>query len=298
MRKSIERLRESRLAVAGIPYLWVGLFFLLPFFLIFKISLSESVYDAPPYLPIFHWASDQVLTITLHVRNYMQIFEDKLYFYAFGQSIMMAGLGTLGCLLIGYPMAYGISKTRQPVRTILLLLIILPFWTSFLIRVYAWIGLLGTKGVINNVLLYLGIIQQPLEILYNRFSMFIGIVYSYLPFMIMPLYASLEKMDTSLLEAAEDLGASPLRAFLKITLPLSMPGVVVGSMLVFIPAVGEVVIPELLGGPENVMIGRVLWGEFFDNQDWPIASAIAIVLLLILVVPMIFLQRMQLREER
>ncbi|WP_255448395.1 ABC transporter permease subunit [Telmatospirillum sp. J64-1] len=283
--------------VTALPYLWLVLFFLIPFAIVFKISFSESIRAIPPYAPLFEMVDDTFLQIRLNLANYMMLFEDRLYLAAYLNSIKIAAISTLVCLLIGYPMAYGIARSSKAVRNGLLMLIILPFWTSFLIRVYAWIGLLKNEGLINNFLLWLGLIDQPLPMLYTPFAVYVGIVYSYLPFMILPLYATLEKMDMSLLEAAADLGCKPFKAFLTITLPLSLPGIVAGSLLVFIPAVGEFVIPDLLGGPSTLMIGKVLWTDFFNNRDWPLASAVAVAMLVLLVVPIMLFQRYQQRAE-
>jgi putrescine transport system permease protein len=239
---------------------------------------------------------DGHLNFKINPGNYLFLFRESLYVDAFLSSLKVAGISTLFCLLIGYPMAYAIARTDAKWRNILLMLVILPFWTSFLLRVYAWIGLLGNNGVINRMLMYIGIIDEPLVMLQTDFAMYIGIVYSYLPFMILPLYSNLEKHDPALLEAAVDLGCRPWRAFMHVTLPLSMPGIIAGSMLVFIPAVGEFVIPRMLGGTDSLMIGRVLWDEFFLNRNWPVASAVAVTLLLVLVIPIIIFQRYQTRE--
>ena len=275
------------------PYLWLLLFFLIPFAIVLKISFSDAQIAMPPYQPLFSWASERVLEIKLNFGNFAFLVEDNLYWKAYLNSILVAGVSTLLCLLIGYPMAYAIARSDASVRNILLMLVILPFWTSFLIRVYAWIGILKNNGLINNVLMSLGLIDQPIQMLQTDFAVYVGIVYSYLPFMILPLYANLEKMDLTLLEAAADLGCRPWKAFSEITLPLSVPGIIAGCMLVFIPAVGEFVIPALLGGPDTLMIGKVLWTEFFNNRDWPVATAVAIALLLFLVVPIMFFQRAQ-----
>ena len=231
--------------------------------------------------------------IKLNVGNFLFLVEDSLYWKAYLNSIKVAAISTFLCLLIGYPIAYAIARAHPTWRNILLMMVILPFWTSFLLRVYAWIGILKNNGLINNFLLWLGVIDEPIVMMQTDFAIYVGIVYSYLPFMILPLYSNLEKMDLTLLEAAQDLGCRPFKAFLTITLPLSMPGVIAGSMLVFIPAVGEFVIPALLGAPDSLMIGKVLWTEFFSNRDWPVASAVAIALLALLVMPIVFLQRAQ-----
>lgn len=288
----------GRTAVIAVPYLWLLLFFIVPFVIVLKIAFSETQIALPPYQPLLHWTQDRVLEIKLNIGNFLFLLEDDLYWKAYLNSIKVAGVSTLLCLLLGYPMAYAIARARTTWRIILLMMVVLPFWTSFLLRVYAWIGILKNNGLINNFLMWLGLIDQPIVMLQTDFAIYVGIVYSYLPFMILPLYATLEKMDLTLLEAAADLGSRPFRSFLTITLPLSMPGVVAGSMLVFIPAVGEFVIPALLGGPDTLMIGKVLWTEFFSNRDWPVASAVAIALLALLVVPIAFLQRAQNAQTR
>jgi putrescine transport system permease protein len=279
--------------VTAVPYLWLVFFFLIPFVIVLKIAFSDSQIAMPPYQPLLHWASEKVLQIKLNFANFAFLVEDSLYWKAYLTSIFVAGVSTLLCLLIGYPMAYAIARSSPSTRNILLLLVILPFWTSFLLRVYAWIGILKNNGLINNALMALGVIDEPIRMLQTDFAVYVGIVYSYLPFMILPLYANLEKMDLTLLEAAADLGCRPWQAFLKVTLPLSVPGVIAGCLLVFIPAVGEFVIPSLLGDPGMLMIGKVLWTEFFNNRDWPVASAVAIALLLFLVIPIMYFQRAQ-----
>jgi putrescine transport system permease protein len=284
--------------VISIPSLWLLLFFIIPFIIVLKISFAESRIAMPPYSPLWEWVSGTMLQIKLTIANYAFLFEDALYTNAYINSLKIAGISTILCLLLGYPMAYGMARSKPSTRNILLLLVVLPFWTSFLLRVYAWIGLLKNNGVINNILISLGIIDEPIVMMQTDFAVYLGIVYSYLPFMILPLYSTLEKMDLTLLEAAADLGCRPTKAFLKITLPLSLPGIVAGCMLVFIPAVGEYVIPALLGGPDTLMIGRVLWDEFFANRDWPVASAVAIAMLLLLVVPIMIFQYTQGREMR
>ena len=291
------RLTQStgRRLIAGIPTLWLLLLFLIPFLIVFRISLSEVRLAIPPYTPLVAWHHGRP-SLELHGSAYSFLFTDPLYLSSYLYSLKVAAVSTLCCLLIGYPMAYAIARARPSTRTVLLMLIVLPFWTSFLLRVYAWIGLLKNNGVINNVLLYLGVIHQPLALLQTDLAVYIGIVYSYLPFMILPLYTNLEKHDPTLLEAAADLGARPLRAFLAITLPQSLAGIFAGSLLVFIPAVGEYVIPTLLGRTDQLMIGRVLSDEFFENRDWPVASAVAILALLLLVVPIMLFQRLQRRE--
>ena len=283
--------------VVLLPYLWLTLFFVAPFVIVLKISFSDIDLAIPPYKPLLEWIGNNTLAIKVNFNNYAFLFTDALYLDALLNSVKVAFISTLLCLVVGYPMAYGIARAKASTRNVLLLLVILPFWTSLLLRVYAWIGLLKANGVINNVLIWLGVIHEPLTLLYTPFAMYVGIVYSYLPFMILPLYANLEKMDWQLLEAAEDLGCRPWQSFYKITLPLSRNGMLAGSMLVFIPAVGEFVIPALLGGPNALMIGRVLWDEFFSNRAWPVASAVAILLLIILVPFMMWYQSVQARES-
>ncbi len=283
----------GRSLVTSIPYLWLLLFFLVPFVIVLKISFSSTVIAMPPYEPLLHWTAEKVMQIKLNLGNFAFLVEDNLYWIAYLNSIKVAAISTLFCLLIGYPIAYSIARSSPSMRNILMLLIVLPFWTSFLLRVYAWIGILKNNGLLNNFLISIGVIDQPIQMLQTDFAVYVGIVYSYLPFMILPLYANLEKMDLTLLEAAADLGCKPWQGFLKITLPLSVPGVIAGCLLVFIPAVGEFVIPSLLGDPGMLMIGKVLWTEFFNNRDWPVASAVAIALLLFLVIPIMYFQRAQ-----
>jgi putrescine transport system permease protein len=289
--------RLSRLVNIGLPYLWLGLFFLLPFVIVLRISLAEPLLAQPPYTALWEWVEQGILQIRLNLGNFQLIREDDIYLAALLNSLWVALVGTLGCLLLGYPMAYAIATAPERRRIVLLMLIILPFWTSFLIRVYAWIGLLNANGLLNGFLLWLGVIDTPLKILHTQTAVYIGVIYSYLPFMILPLYANLTRLDLTLLEAAADLGCRPFRAFLRVTLPLSLPGIVAGSMLVFIPVVGEFVIPDLLGSPGSLMVGKLMWTEFFSNKDWPLASALAIVLLAVLVVPFVLMQRLQQDDE-
>ena len=278
-----------RRIVVAVPYLWLLVFFLAPFAIILKISLADPLIAQPPFSPVF----DEAGNLSVTADNFRFLLTDKLYAITYLRSVFMAGAATVLCLALGFPMAYGITRCIPATRNLLLMLIVLPFWISFLLRVYAWMGLLNNYGVINNFLLWLGVIEQPLALMYTDFAVFVGLAYSYLPFMILPLYASLERMHLDLVEAAQDLGASPTKAFWDVTWPLARPGVIAGCLLVFIPAMGEYVIPYLLGGPEALLIGRVLFDEFFVNRDWPLASAVAIVLLLLLVVPIVFLQRSQ-----
>lgn len=288
----------GRTAVTAIPYLWLLLFFLVPFIIVLKIAFAEPRIGIPPYSPLVQWLDGGVAQIKLNFATFRTMFEDSLYWKAYLNSIKVAGISTLLCLLIGYPIAYSIARAQSTMRHILLMMVILPFWTSFLLRVYAWIGILKNNGLINNFLMWTGIIDEPIVMLQTDFAIYVGIVYSYLPFMILPLYSNLEKMDLTLLEAAADLGARPFKTFMKITLPLSIPGIVAGSMLVFIPAVGEFVIPELLGPSDSLMIGKVLWQVFFTKRDWPTACAVAIALLLLLVIPIVLLQRAQAAESK
>jgi len=279
-----------RLVIAG-PMLWLCLFFLLPSLMVAGIAISTPSQGVPPYIAALRWDAEAGLVFAPNFGNLALLFADDLYVAAYLNSLLTAGTATLGCLLLGYPIAYGIARARPSTRVFLLMLVILPFWTSFLIRVYAWIGLLQNNGLINSMLLTLGLIDEPLALIATPFAVQIGLIYTYLPFMILPLYASLEKLDPSLLEAAADLGCRPWRVFLGVTLPLSLPGIIAGSLLVFVPAAGEFVIPELLGGTDTLMIGSVLWSEFFSNRDWPVASAVAVALLVLLVGPILMLQR-------
>ena len=288
----------GRTLVIGIPFAWLFLFFVVPFVIVLKISFATQIIGIPPYTDLLDWSGGGWWpSFNIDTSNYDFLLSDRLYTIAYLTSLKIAVVSTFLCLLVAYPMAYGIARTSPRYRNIFLLLIILPFWTSFLLRVYSWIGILKYNGLLNNFLLWTGIISHPLPMLHNDFSVYLGIVYSYLPFMLLPLYANLERMDKSLLEAASDLGASKTRAFLTVTLPLSMPGIIAGSLLVFIPAVGEFVIPSLLGGTDTLMIGRVLWDEFFQNTAWPVASSVAVVMLIILVAPIMVFQRYQMREE-
>jgi putrescine transport system permease protein len=287
---------DGRALVIAIPFVWLFVFFLIPFLVVAKISLSEAAIAMPPYSPLIEWDGLRA-AVALNFENYAYLWQDPLYVNAYLFSIRVAFVSALLALLVGYPMAYFIARSPEPRRTLLLMLVILPFWTSFLLRVYAWQGFLRSNGVINNFLLWTGVIDQPLVLLQTNLAVYIGIVYTYLPFMILPLYANLVKLEESLLEASADLGGRPLATFFHVTLPLSMPGIIAGFMLVFIPAIGEFVIPELLGGPDTLMIGKVLWSEFFSNRDWPVASAVAIVMLVVLVIPIMLLRQAQARAE-
>ncbi|MBF0218307.1 MAG: ABC transporter permease subunit [Gammaproteobacteria bacterium] len=286
----LQQLQAGRRLVVAVPLLWLGIFFGVPFLIIARISLSEVIIGLPPYSDILAWSSQAMLTIRLNFGNFLLLFNDSLYFSAFTNSLRVSTIATLICLIIGYPIALGIARSRESLRVPLLMLIILPFWTSFLIRIYAWIGILKGNGLINNLLLWLGVIDTPLQLLHTDFALLLGIVYGYLPFMVLPLYATLSRMDHTLLEAAADLGCKPTAAFWRVTVPLSMPGIIAGSLLVFVPAVGEFVIPDLLGGPDSLMIGKVLWTEFFSNRDWPVATAVAVTLLALLVVPVMLFE--------
>jgi len=279
--------------VIFIPFFWLFLFFLTPFFIVFKISLAEPAIASPPFLPMIEWADEGILRIKLVFENFVYLWEDDLYFKTYLNSLKISSISTLLCLLIGYPMAYAIVRARHPYKHILLMFIILPFWIPFLLRVYSLMGLLADRGTINNLLIYLGFIDEPIRLLYAPFAVYVGIVYTYLPFMILPLYANMEKLDSSLREAAADLGARPVATFITVTLPLTTPGIIAGSLLVFIPATGEFIIPDLLGGGNVLMIGRLLWDEFTANHDWPVASAVAIILCIVLVLPMMLYQRTQ-----
>jgi putrescine transport system permease protein len=286
-----------RFVLIAVPYLWLLLLFLVPFVIVLKISLSDTALAIPPYTPVLDWAEGiGAFFSQLDFENFIWLTEDDLYWKAYLSSLQIAVLSTFLTLLIGYPIAYGMARAPEEWRPTLMMLVILPFWTSFLIRVYAWMGILSNEGFLNQLLLWIGIIDAPLTILNTNTAVYIGIVYTYLPFMILPIYAALDRMDGSLIEAAEDLGCSRMSAFWLVTIPLSRNGIVAGCFLVFIPALGEFVIPSLLGGSGTLMIGKVLWEEFFSNRDWPVASAVAVVLLLLLVVPIVLFQRNQQKQ--
>ena len=288
----------ARLAAIA-PYLWMALFFLVPFGFVLKISLSQTALAQPPYMPVFDlaagWQGVKEFFAGLSPDNYRLLLSDSLYLGSYLRSLTIAGSSTLMLLLAGFPIAYALARMPRRWQSVLVVLVILPFWTAFLIRVYAWINILQREGLLNQTLLALGIIDEPLAWLASDTAIYIGIVYSYLPFMVLPIYATLEKLDESLLEAAADLGCPPWKAFWLVTVPLSLPGIVAGALLCFIPIVGEFVIPDLLGGSEQLMIGQVLWTEFFSNRDWPAASAVAVVLLCLLIVPVVIYQQMQFR---
>ena len=294
-----DRLRGS--VVMAVPYLWLILLFLVPFGIVLKISLSDIALAIPPYRPTFDlsagWEGVKAFFTALDLENFVWLAQDDLYWKAYLSSLKIAGVATFLTLFVGYPIAYGMASAPEEWRPTLMMLVILPFWTSFLIRVYAWMGILSQEGYLNQLLLWTGVTAEPLTILNTPIAVYIGIVYTYLPFMILPIYASLEKMDISLVEAAADLGCTRTQAFWLVTLPLSKPGVIAGCFLVFIPTIGEFVIPSLLGGSRTLMIGKVLWEEFFSNRDWPVASAVAIILLLILVIPIILFQRNEQKQR-
>jgi len=295
----MERSFTRRLAaglVPAVPYLWLGVLFLVPFLIVLKISLSDPAVSQPPYKPVFEWGDMAAFFGGLDLENFALLTEDDLYFRATLSSVRIAAISTALLLLVGFPIAYGMARAPERYRGLLVAAIILPFWTSFLIRIYAWVAILKPEGLLNQALMGVGLISEPLDILNTETAVYIGIVYAYLPFMVLPLYATLEKMDDTLLEAALDLGSTPWRSFWTITVPLAMPGIIAGSLLCFIPAVGEFVIPDLLGGSETLMIGRQLWSEFFSNRDWPLASAVAILLLVILVVPIVIYRDVEARR--
>jgi putrescine transport system permease protein len=291
---------RSTLVVVVLPYLWLAALFLIPCLIILKISLSQTALAQPPYTPVFDfaagWAGVRDFIAGLSLENYAGLAGDTIYLSSYLKSLQVAAVSTAILLLIGYPIAYAIARASGRLQAVLVLLIILPFWTSFLIRVYAWINILQQDGLLNSVLLALGIINAPVAWLASDTAVYIGIVYSYLPFMVLPLYATLQQIDETLLEAAADLGCRRWRAFVKVTLPLSVPGIVAGGLLCFIPIVGEFVIPDLLGSSQSMMIGQTLWTEFFSNKDWPVAGAIAIVLLCVLVGPIAAFEFMRARE--
>ncbi|MCP1659561.1 ABC transporter permease subunit [Neisseria perflava] len=306
---------RGRGAVIAVPYIWLLVLFLIPFAIVLKISFAEQEIAIPPFTPLTSVDEDLGrLNIAISYQNYADIFQnfwatlgqmlnpfsssngENIYLLTYWSSIKTALTTTIICLLIGYPTAYAISRAKPSARNGLLLAIMLPFWTSFLLRVYAWMGLLGHNGIVNNMLMDWGVIKEPLDLFYNAFSLNLVMVYAYLPFMILPLYTQLVKLDSRLLEAASDLGAGPIKSFFTITLPLSKTGIIAGSMLVFVPGVGEFVIPELVGGSENLMIGKVLWQAFFDQNNWPLASAVAVVMVALLVVPIALFQRYENRE--
>jgi len=287
-----------RFALIAVPYAWLLLLFLVPFLIVLKISLSDAAIARPPYIPQLDWAEGIWAFISqLDFENFIFLTEDDLYWKAYLSSLKIALVSTFFTLLVGYPMAYGMARAPSEWRPTLMMLVILPFWTSFLIRVYAWMGILSNEGFLNQFLLWIGVVNEPLTILNTNTAVYIGIVYTYLPFMILPIYSALERLDESLIEAAEDLGCSRMSAFWLVTIPLSKTGIIAGCFLVFIPTLGEFVIPSLLGGSDTLMIGKVLWEEFFSNRDWPVASAVAVILLLLLVIPIVLFQRNQQKQQ-
>ncbi len=293
---------NKRWIVTAIPYVWMLFFFLVPFFIVLKISFSSSMIAQPPYVPVFDpfgdaWSETLEKLGTLTTDNYLRLVQDSIYVSSYLSSLWIAGSSTVMMLFLAYPIAYGMARAPKSWRATLVMLIILPFWTSFLIRVYAWISILSEEGLLNTLLTSFGLIDEPIQILSTNTAVYIGILYSYLPFMVLPLYSALEKMDDSLIEAAKDLGCTNIQAFWRVTFPLSIPGIIAGCFLVFIPAVGEFVIPDLLGGSETVMIGKTMWEEFFNNRDWPAASGVAIVLLVVLMIPIIIFQTSQARQQ-
>jgi len=290
-----------RFLLIALPYAWLLALFLVPFLIVLKISLSDIALAIPPYAPTLDltqgWAGIKGFVSALDLENFAFLTTDDLYWKAYLSSLQIASIATVLTLLVGYPIAYGMANAPDHWRPTLMMLVILPFWTSFLIRVYSWMGILSTEGYLNQLLLWVGLISEPLTILNTPTAVYIGIVYTYLPFMILPIYSALERMDGSLLEAAEDLGCSRLTAFWLVTVPLSKNGIIAGCFLVFIPTIGEFVIPSLLGGSRTLMIGKVLWEEFFNNRDWPVASAVAVILLLILIIPIVLFQRNEQKQR-
>ncbi len=294
--------QNRRWMVTAIPYLWMVVFFLVPFFIVLKISFSNSEIAQPPYSPVFDflidgWDETLDKLASLTTDNYLRLIQDSIYSSSYLSSLWIAGSSTAMMLFIAYPIAYGMARAPKSWRPTLVMMVILPFWTSFLIRVYAWIAILSEEGLLNSALTWLGVIDEPIQILSTNTAVYIGILYSYLPFMVLPLYSNLEKMDDSLIEAAKDLGCTQIGAFWRVTFPLSLPGVIAGCFLVFIPAVGEFVIPDLLGGSDTIMIGKTMWEEFFNNRDWPAASGVAIALLIILMIPIMIFQTNEARQQ-
>jgi putrescine transport system permease protein len=279
--------------IALIPGLWMVFFLLLPFMIVLGISLTHGVVAIPPYEPLLSWINHKFVVIKISFENYIFLFSESLYIRAYLHSLILAGTTTLCCLLLGYPVAYGITRLPAKYHYVFLTITVMPFWISFLVRIYAWVGLLSAEGLINSCLMSWGLISEPLLLMGNSWSVLLGMIYAYLPFMILPLYNALEKIDPALLEAAYDLGCRPIRAFWNIVVPLSYRGVLTGAILVFIPTVGEFVIPEILGGAKMLMIGQLIWNEFFYNRDWPLAATLAIVMLLLLVIPIYVFQRLQ-----
>jgi len=294
--KSEFKAKLGQRLVISLPMFWLLLFFLIPFLVVLQVSLADLRLAQPPFTSIFEWV-EGIPSYVGDLENYTFLFEDDLYVRSYINSLKIALISSLVCLAVGYPIAYVIARADEAMRNTLLLLVILPFWTSSLLRIYALIGMYSPTGFINSWLLSLGVISQPLQLLQTDFAVYSGIVITYLPLMILPLYAALQKLNEDLLEASADLGAGPLKTFWQVTLPLSLPGILAGCLLVFIPAVGEYVIPALLGGSSQLMIGKTLWTEFFNNRDWPLASAVAMVMLAVLVIPMMMLRNAQAQEE-
>lgn len=286
----------GRTAVIAVPFLWLTFAFLIPFLIVMRISFTEADAGGNPFGTLMTLV-DGVITLKIKIANYLFIAQDDLYVLTYLSSLKFAAITTVLCLIIGYPFAYFMARSRSTVRPVLMMMVMLPFWTSFLLRIYAWKGILANNGILNHILMSMGVISEPLHLMNTQFSLIIGMVYAYLPFMILPLYANLVKMDGRFLEAAADLGATPVQTFWRITVPLSKSGIIAGSMLVFIPAVGEYVIPELLGGPETLMIGHVLWDEFFTNNDWPMASSVTVVVILLILVPMAIFNKYKAEQE-
>jgi putrescine transport system permease protein len=287
---------SGRHFVIAVPFTWLALAFLVPFLIVFRISFAEMENAGNPFGNLASYV-DGIVHIKIKISNYLFIAEDDLYLLTYLSSLKYATITTVLCLFIGYPFSYFMARAKPTLRPTLMMLVMLPFWTSFLLRIYAWKGILANHGILNDLMLWMGLIEQPLQMMNTPFSLVLGMVYGYLPFMILPLYANLVKMDVRYLEAAADLGATPMQTFWRITVPLSRSGIIAGSMLVFIPAVGEFVIPELLGGPETLMIGRVLWDEFFTNNDWPMASAVTVVMILLILVPMAIFNKHQADQQ-
>jgi len=285
----------GRRFVIAVPSLWLTFAFLVPFLIVLRISFAEA--DVGDPFGTLVTVADGVLTLKVKISNYLFILQDDLYVLTYLSSLKFAAITTALCLFIGYPFAYFMARAKPSIRPVLLMLVMMPFWTSFLLRIYAWKGILANNGILNNFLLGIGAITEPLQLMNTQFSLIIGMTYAYLPFMILPLYANLVKMDVRFLEAAADLGATPFQAFWRVTVPLSKSGIIAGSMLVFIPSVGEYVIPELLGGPETLMIGRQLWDEFFTNNDWPLASAVTVVVIMLILVPMAIFNKYKAEQE-
>lgn len=282
----------GRRFVIGVPFFWLLFFFLAPFLIVLRISVTQTDETGNPFTALMTFV-DGVMTLKLKLSNYALLLQDDLYFRTYASSLKYAAITTALCLIIGYPFAYFMARAKPAYRPALMMMVMLPFWTSFLLRIYAWKGILATNGILNQFLLSIGLISTPLQIMNTPYSLLVGMVYAYLPFMILPLYSNLVKMDLRYLEAAADLGATPWQAFWRITVPLSKSGIIAGAMLVFIPCVGEFVIPELLGGPETLMIGRVLWDEFFTNNDWPMAASVTVVVILLILVPMAIFNKHQ-----